>query len=258
MLTAPLRGSASCWAGGLGAGECPWLQPWSPPTSDEGAQGLHRAVSGHQTPPECPGACRAPAGCCPPGPDPHAHQHGGEGRQGWGEWGGGCGATGAGCASVPLPTGSFGVPGLRAHPELPGGCPALLGSWLNPTACLEPHPSWGLALWGCWGALGGRGPAVGRDGVGRTLNLLQDLTPGSVEEAEEAEPDEEFKDAIEVWAWRGAGWPYRVAERGRGLLGGSRVGAGEGRSTSQPGSSCTACPFVPCCGEGEPAAGPGE
>lgn len=26
----------------------------------------------------------------------------------------------------------------------------------------------------------------------------QDLTPGSVEEAEEAEPDEEFKDAIEV------------------------------------------------------------
>lgn len=71
---------------------------------------------------------------------------------------------------------------------------------------------------------------MGRDGVGRTLNLLQDLTPGSVEEAEEAEPDEEFKDAIEVWAWRGAGWPYRVAERGRGLLGGSRVGAGEGRN----------------------------
>lgn len=30
----------------------------------------------------------------------------------------------------------------------------------------------------------------------------QDLTPGSVEEAEEAEPDEEFKDAIEV------GGPY--------------------------------------------------
>lgn len=146
VLTAPLQGSASCWAGGLGAGECPWLQPWSPPTSDEGAQGLHRAVSGHQTPPECPGACRAPACCRPPGPDPHAHQHGGEGRQGWGEWGGGCGATGAGCASAPLPTGSFGVPGLRAHPELPGGCPALLGSWLNPTACLEPHPSWGLAL----------------------------------------------------------------------------------------------------------------
>ncbi|KAJ7399212.1 Protrudin [Pitangus sulphuratus] len=29
------------------------------------------------------------------------------------------------------------------------------------------------------------------------VNLLQDLTPGSVEEAEEAEPDEEFKDAIE-------------------------------------------------------------
>uniref|UniRef100_A0A8C4KDU5 Protrudin n=1 Tax=Dromaius novaehollandiae TaxID=8790 RepID=A0A8C4KDU5_DRONO len=30
-----------------------------------------------------------------------------------------------------------------------------------------------------------------------SVNLLQDLTPGSVEEAEEAEPDEEFKDAIE-------------------------------------------------------------
>lgn len=30
------------------------------------------------------------------------------------------------------------------------------------------------------------------------VNLLQDITPGSVEEAEEAEPDEEFKDAIEV------------------------------------------------------------
>lgn len=30
------------------------------------------------------------------------------------------------------------------------------------------------------------------------MHLLQDLTPGSVEEAEEAEPDEEFKDAIEV------------------------------------------------------------
>lgn len=28
--------------------------------------------------------------------------------------------------------------------------------------------------------------------------LLQDLSPGSVEEAEEAEPDDEFKDAIEV------------------------------------------------------------
>lgn len=26
----------------------------------------------------------------------------------------------------------------------------------------------------------------------------QDLSPGSVEEAEEAEPDDEFKDAIEV------------------------------------------------------------
>ncbi|KFQ34077.1 Protrudin, partial [Merops nubicus] len=36
-------------------------------------------------------------------------------------------------------------------------------------------------------------------GYSRTssVNLLQDLTPGSVEEAEEAEPDEEFKDAIE-------------------------------------------------------------
>lgn len=28
----------------------------------------------------------------------------------------------------------------------------------------------------------------------------QDLSPGSVEEAEEAEPDDEFKDAIEVTA----------------------------------------------------------
>lgn len=27
---------------------------------------------------------------------------------------------------------------------------------------------------------------------------IQDLSPGSVEEAEEAEPDDEFKDAIEV------------------------------------------------------------
>ena len=42
--------------------------------------------------------------------------------------------------------------------------------------------------------------------LGAGLSLLwllkvlssQDLTPGSVEEAEEAEPDEEFKDAIEV------------------------------------------------------------
>ncbi|NXG78149.1 ZFY27 protein, partial [Baryphthengus martii] len=37
-----------------------------------------------------------------------------------------------------------------------------------------------------------------------TPTSTEDLTPGSVEEAEEAEPDEEFKDAIEVcgcWLW---------------------------------------------------------
>ena len=28
--------------------------------------------------------------------------------------------------------------------------------------------------------------------------MVQDLSPGSIEEAEEAEPDDEFKDAIEV------------------------------------------------------------
>lgn len=34
-----------------------------------------------------------------------------------------------------------------------------------------------------------------------SVNVLpvQDLSPGNVEEAEEAEPDDEFKDAIEVW-----------------------------------------------------------
>lgn len=45
-----------------------------------------------------------------------------------------------------------------------------------------------------------------QDAVGRGVVLdstpaptpTEDLTPGSVEEAEEAEPDEEFKDAIEV------------------------------------------------------------
>ncbi|XP_009998445.1 PREDICTED: protrudin [Chaetura pelagica] len=42
-------------------------------------------------------------------------------------------------------------------------------------------------------------PLDGAWGYNRTssVHLLQDLTPGSVEEAEEAEPDEEFKDAIE-------------------------------------------------------------
>ncbi|NXT91143.1 ZFY27 protein, partial [Anhinga rufa] len=33
-----------------------------------------------------------------------------------------------------------------------------------------------------------------------TPTSTEDLTPGSVEEAEEAEPDEEFKDAIELWS----------------------------------------------------------
>lgn len=49
----------------------------------------------------------------------------------------------------------------------------------------------------------GEGPCA--SGASAALPLLlqrslssQDLTPGSVEEAEEAEPDEEFKDAIEV------------------------------------------------------------
>lgn len=52
---------------------------------------------------------------------------------------------------------------------------------------------------GCWlqGAgglcLGGRAPLSFCNSLSS-----QDLTPGSVEEAEEAEPDEEFKDAIEV------------------------------------------------------------
>lgn len=60
----------------------------------------------------------------------------------------------------------------------------LLGSWsfvLKPAREAQAH------LWTGWG-------------YSRTssVNLLQDLTPGSVEEAEEAEPDEEFKDAIEV------------------------------------------------------------
>lgn len=32
----------------------------------------------------------------------------------------------------------------------------------------------------------------------RLAACLQDLSPGSVEEAEEAEPDDEFKDAIDV------------------------------------------------------------
>uniref|UniRef100_A0A8C0BYD9 Zinc finger FYVE-type containing 27 n=1 Tax=Buteo japonicus TaxID=224669 RepID=A0A8C0BYD9_9AVES len=46
--------------------------------------------------------------------------------------------------------------------------------------------------WPVWDGLG-KGPPNRTSSV----NLLQDLTPGSVEEAEEAEPDEEFKDAIE-------------------------------------------------------------
>ena len=52
-----------------------------------------------------------------------------------------------------------------------------------------------------WNLLQKCGPTFGQAwGYSRTscVNLLQDLTPGSVEEAEEAEPDEEFKDAIEV------------------------------------------------------------
>lgn len=50
----------------------------------------------------------------------------------------------------------------------------------------------------------GSGEVASPLGVGLSLLWLlkvlssQDLTPGSVEEAEEAEPDEEFKDAIEV------------------------------------------------------------
>ncbi|XP_008943200.1 PREDICTED: protrudin, partial [Merops nubicus] len=59
--------------------------------------------------------------------------------------------------------------------------------------CLGPGPlSWNLLRKSR--TIFGRGWGYSRTS---SVNLLQDLTPGSVEEAEEAEPDEEFKDAIE-------------------------------------------------------------
>lgn len=125
------------------------------------------------------------------------------------------------CACVPLPTISFQLPALLEgwDPLLSYWGAALLCWGLGlvlllhvrmwsgeagtrftfwdscllmglPTAwsfVLEPAAEVWAHLWAGWG-------------YSRTssVNLLQDLTPGSVEEAEEAEPDEEFKDAIEV------------------------------------------------------------
>lgn len=52
---------------------------------------------------------------------------------------------------------------------------------------------------GCWLREGGPALGAGLPALSDcNTSLSQDLTPGSVEEAEEAEPDEEFKDAIEV------------------------------------------------------------
>jgi len=82
------------------------------------------------------------------------------------------------------------------------------------------------------------------------VNLLQDLTPGSVEEAEEAEPDEEFKDAIEVWGWRGRAVPAGQLRWGgvRALVG--KLSAQGGWVWGQvPLTSSVLPPLsVPCCG----------
>lgn len=123
------------------------------------------------------------------------------------------------CACVPLPTSSFQLQALlEAPPEFLGNFPAALWAWLSPFAmCVDS--AWGgrdsphlLRLVSSQGAAGGLvlcpgtyhrsvPPHFGQGwGYSRTssVHLFQDLTPGSVEEAEEAEPDEEFKDAIEV------------------------------------------------------------
>lgn len=42
------------------------------------------------------------------------------------------------------------------------------------------------------------GEVLGFRRAGCSCVSVQDLSPGSVEEAEEAEPDDEFRDAIEV------------------------------------------------------------
>lgn len=96
------------------------------------------------------------------------------------------------------------------------GLPYCAGGLAQPFGCMQGHdlgrqrltPPSGTHSWGCWAAgplslnlPGKHKPTFGQGwGYSRTssVNLLQDLTPGSVEEAEEAEPDEEFKDAIEV------------------------------------------------------------